>query len=716
MISSFKFSLKIKFFSLFFIISSVVFCNSSIVNAAPLFPSASPAVGSYTLQDIYNKLTTHTDAVSGGHDFLPISTPQSTFPLLSQIYNAIPSAFSLLASTTTVPVGLNLSTTTLSTIDTDLTASNIKSGTNIFGIVGSVIESLGNASTSEVLAGRTFSNLSFSNLTGTIPVKVGDSNASSTATSTNKIILTPTLGYYDGVATVSTTSTAFTAGNIRPGINLFGIVGTMSTGFTYGDDNAEKVLTTATGPGTYNVNNLTPSNVKSGVTYATSSVGTYTAPPASGYPSTGWVANGSGSGSTALNQANCEAASGSGWYWFEDANGDGITTGAEDGECVRATAGSATSWNGAILMNGAVPANGSSTASSGGVNTISSSTASWTVDAFKYHIAKINMGTANGCWGIVKSNTATTTTVYGSWLKSDYTACATNPDATSGFKVYDDNKYDNSWIGDYSCTGNFPTGTVVAGTYYTTENSALAQADCYDGKRDLLPNETDRAVVFGTTTATTSLSITDSSQNMIVNAWIGQKLLITSGTGNGSYGIIESNTATTTTVGSWSSTTPAVGDTYKIIYILPRASYVTGATMSQIINGTVFDDAKANKGPLSIEVLKAWKGTRLPTSMDFFGFCGAKSGDSYSTAGDSAYKSSGASPKTALGNYGSNVGRGKNSAPNDEYIYLSNSGSWEWLSEQHYSYFARLAGTYACSAVLNSNVVTNYRFRALFRP
>jgi hypothetical protein len=174
------------------------------------------------------------------------------------------------------------------------------------------------------------------------------------------------------------------------------------------------------------------------------------------------------------------------------------------------------------------------------------------------------------------------------------------------------------------------------------------------------------------------------------------------------------------TVASWSGTTPVAGDTFKIIYIMPRASYIScttcGTGTGSLYLGGANDDARMNKGPLTYESLKAWKGTRLPTSMDFVGFCGAKAGDSYNSVGDSAYKSSGASPDTALGNYGGNVGRGRNAAPNDEYLYLSNSGAYEWLSEQNLYYNARLAGFFACSSVSGSNVNNSYRFRAVFRP
>ena len=63
------------------------------------------------------------------------------------------------------------------------------------------------------------------------------------------------------------------------------------------------------------------------------------------------------------------------------------------------------------------------------------------------------------------------------------------------------------------------------------------------------------------------------------------------------------------------------------------------------------------EGPVTLEVLKDWKGTRLPTAQDFFGFCGATSGDADDTAGDRMYYSSGASSDKTIGDYGHNVGR-----------------------------------------------------------
>ena len=123
----------------------------------------------------------------------------------------------------------------------------------------------------------------------------------------------------------------------------------------------------------------------------------------------------------------------------------------------------------------------------------------------------------------------------------------------------------------------------------------------------------------------------------------------------------------------------------------------------------------SHDGPITPGVLKNWKGTRLPTSNDFFGFCGATSGDADGTDGDSCYHSSGASSDKTIGDYGHNAGRGNNAVPYDEYLDLSNS-SYEWLSEQHYYYYARVAGVIACSYFNSFSVNNPVRFRTVFRP
>ena len=112
----------------------------------------------------------------------------------------------------------------------------------------------------------------------------------------------------------------------------------------------------------------------------------------------------------------------------------------------------------------------------------------------------------------------------------------------------------------------------------------------------------------------------------------------------------------------------------------------------------------AYTGPITPEILKNWKGTRLPTHNDFFGFCGHK--DESNPADD--YET-GCSSDTTYGTNGQMIGR------TDECLDLSNT-SWEWLSEQHYNYYARVAGGGACSYFSSGYVYLPCRFRAVFRP
>lgn len=347
-------------------------------------------------------------------------------------------------------------------------------------------------------------------------------------------------------------------------------------------------------------------------------------------------------------------------------------------------------------------------ATAGSANSITKASAVWTTDAYANMVVDITSGTASGCWGIAKSNTSDTITVYGSFLSSVYASNCGTPDATSVFSVEDDGfaLYDNSWIGDWTCSGSFSTGAPSWGSFPTSAQVgagaiALATTDCYDGTRDLLPTEASRAVKTGTATAANATTITDSSLSLNTNAWVGQKVLITGGTGSGGYGRIESNTATVITVGSWTGGTPDIGSTFAIIYLIPHASY----NPTTDIDGDDDTQLNGNNGPLTPEVLNNWKGARLPTSSDFFGFCGYKDGGSNYESTTGTYTAD----KT-YGNYGGQVGR------TSEFLDLANSGSWEWLSEQNYQNNARIAGSNACSYFISNSVNSGYRFRAVFRP
>ena len=111
-----------------------------------------------------------------------------------------------------------------------------------------------------------------------------------------------------------------------------------------------------------------------------------------------------------------------------------------------------------------------------------------------------------------------------------------------------------------------------------------------------------------------------------------------------------------------------------------------------------------NHGPLTTEILKNWKGTRLPSSEDYYGFCGSGGSGctgNYCTA---------CTANTTDGTDGHQNGR------SDECMSLSDYGTYEWLSERHTHSNARIAGNYACSYFNSYFVYGARRFRALFRP
>ena len=97
-----------------------------------------PEPGLYTLSDIYSKITDG-DYSYSAHEFAPITGPASTFKTLTEIWEAIPPFKTLVENdldTGIFPAGIYSTDTDLSLIDTDLVASNIATGTMMFGVEG----------------------------------------------------------------------------------------------------------------------------------------------------------------------------------------------------------------------------------------------------------------------------------------------------------------------------------------------------------------------------------------------------------------------------------------------------------------------------------------------------------------------------------------------------------------------------------------------------
>ncbi len=114
----------------------VLLASWGLTQAGALTPSSTPAPTFYTLNDLYNRLSTGATTTAGSHSLSTSSVPVASMHTLTEIYNLIPDMLSLSAATTSVPRGI-YGTTTLNGVDTDLAAANIKSGTTIFGITGS---------------------------------------------------------------------------------------------------------------------------------------------------------------------------------------------------------------------------------------------------------------------------------------------------------------------------------------------------------------------------------------------------------------------------------------------------------------------------------------------------------------------------------------------------------------------------------------------------
>ncbi|MDZ4243869.1 MAG: hypothetical protein U1C57_02070 [Candidatus Doudnabacteria bacterium] len=634
-------------------------------------PSGTPAAQFYSLSEIYNFITANTTATEGSPALDWSAALEGTGRTLTEIYDALASLIS---------------------------ADKVKSGTTYLNVAGTLVPSGGTATTSDVLSGKTYFGDSQTDWTLQTGTMANNGAFALTASSSDQSV---TAGYYSGGTLAGDAD--LVAGNISNGVNIFGVIGNLIAGYLYGSSDASQVLTSAgAGAGTYNVSNLSNSVIKRDTTWGVSlgSTGTY-----SGYPGTAWSG-------TAITQAACDAQNPT-WYWFEDGNGDGDTTDPEDGVCVRATPVTSLSWNGAEQIAVATSLT-NQTATDGSATTISATGVFGTTNYANMVVRFPTGATAPTCWGVVKSNTADTITVYGSWLGTDYNTCGSAPGAGTTFDVKTDgfDLYDNSWIGDWTCTGSFPSGAPSWGSFPTSAQVgagaiALATTDCYDGTRDLLPTEASRAVRTGNVTAT-STNIITTNLTLNVNEFVGQKVLITGGTGANGYGRIESNTGganATITVDSWTSGEPSTDSTFSIIYLIPHATYNPNTD----VDGNDDDQLNGNNGPLTQEVLNNWKGTRLPTASDFFGFCGYNSTDG---SGDGSYENTTGTytADKTFGNYGGQVGR------TDEFLDLGNSGSWEWLSEQHSRTSARVAGTNACSYFVSSSVYYGNRFRAVFRP
>ena len=105
--------------------------------------------------------------------------------------------------------------------DIDLAAANIRQGVNLFGVEGAGILASGNAAPGQVLNGISFSNSSGA-ATGTMP----DNGAVTLVPTTTNVAIAQ--GYHNGSGYVQGDAD-LAAANIRQGVDLFGVDGTLTT-------------------------------------------------------------------------------------------------------------------------------------------------------------------------------------------------------------------------------------------------------------------------------------------------------------------------------------------------------------------------------------------------------------------------------------------------------------------------------------------------------
>ena len=147
-----------------------------------------------------------------------------------------------------------------SSIDSDITAGNIKSGVNILGVNGSVIELVGETRNVSITStsGNTFTPTSGKN--GITSIKVTPTNQARTVTpTTSGQSLTVNSGYSgNGIITVNAVTSSIDsniqAGNIKSGVSILGVQGTYTGTTPTGTIN---IITN----GTYDVTNYASASV-----------------------------------------------------------------------------------------------------------------------------------------------------------------------------------------------------------------------------------------------------------------------------------------------------------------------------------------------------------------------------------------------------------------------------------------------------------------------
>lgn len=193
--------------------------------------------------------------------FYSVTGPRKTGTMATQSLNP---------ANENVPAGY-YAATTLSAVDADLAAANIKSGITIFGFTGPATVqdiSAANAAVGEVLAPKTFFSVTGAIKTGTMATVALAAGANAYPA-----------GYHAGAASLTAVDADLVAANIKNGIVIFGVTGTLTA--TLAEDIIGTAITALASTGAFSARqygsaSITPGNevdiVSKSQTYAASSM------------------------------------------------------------------------------------------------------------------------------------------------------------------------------------------------------------------------------------------------------------------------------------------------------------------------------------------------------------------------------------------------------------------------------------------------------------
>ncbi len=126
-----------KYKNIFLNITALILVLGGVVLAGNIEPdTGAPAFTGYTLEDVYQKVSSSTYEYSA-HTLAPtLSVSENSMHSLGDIYNVIPAYQTIDGSTTTLPAGIYATTTLTDITEAGLAPENIALGTTIFGVIG----------------------------------------------------------------------------------------------------------------------------------------------------------------------------------------------------------------------------------------------------------------------------------------------------------------------------------------------------------------------------------------------------------------------------------------------------------------------------------------------------------------------------------------------------------------------------------------------------